>query len=283
MNARPQNALARSLTDVFGWSRPFRRDILPPTLFELALAAGVLDETAAGDEPLFRSLVRAASLGDMLFLHSAFPTDTADAVFFGPDTYRFANAITAHLAERTTPVRRAVDIGCGAGAGGLLIGSIHPDAEILLTDINETALAAARLNAHTAAMPHARFVRADVLDAVQGDWDLVVANPPYLVDAAERRYRHGGGPLGAALSLRIARDAMPRLAPGGSLLLYTASAIVGGRDLLREALFALPRGAGCRLHYREADPDVFGEELRAPPYDQVDRIAAVVFTVARPL
>ncbi len=35
VNARPGNAGARGLEDVFGWSRPFRPEILPPALFDL--------------------------------------------------------------------------------------------------------------------------------------------------------------------------------------------------------------------------------------------------------
>ncbi|MGH8462790.1 MAG: SAM-dependent methyltransferase, partial [Pseudomonas sp.] len=33
--------------------------------------------------------------------------------------------------------------------------------------------------------------------------------------------------------------------------------------------------------YRELDPDVFGEQLSEPGYQQVERIAAVTLTVTR--
>ncbi|MNC68306.1 hypothetical protein D3C75_1188850 [compost metagenome] len=33
--------------------------------------------------------------------------------------------------------------------------------------------------------------------------------------------------------------------------------------------------------YKEVDPDVFGEQLLEPGYEQVERIAAVVLTVTR--
>jgi methylase of polypeptide subunit release factors len=112
--------------------------------------------------------------------------------------------------------------------------------------------------------------------------DLLIANPPYLVDPAERAYRHGGGPLGAGLSLKILDAALPRLAPGGALLLYTGAAVVNGRDPFRDAAeerLAADRGVGWA--YREVDPDVFGEELDTPAYAEADRIAAVVLTVTR--
>ena len=65
------------------------------------------------------------------------------------------------------------------------------------------------------------------------------------------------------------------------MLLYTGSAIVAGRDALREALAeALPR-LGCSLRYEELDPDVFGEELDQPDYRNVERIAVVGAVIRR--
>src|SRR5438105_7016775 len=81
--------------------------------------AGVLE--VAG--PLFRSNVRFSTLGDQLFVHSGFPTEQADAVFFGPDTYRFARFIRHSLGSMKRPGNlrrlRILDIGAGSGAGGI--------------------------------------------------------------------------------------------------------------------------------------------------------------------
>jgi methylase of polypeptide subunit release factors len=70
----------------------------------------------------------------------------------------------------------------------------------------------------------------DLLKNVEGEFDLIVANPPYLVDPSERAYRHGGGPLGAGLSLAIVDAALARLVRGGTLLLYTGVAMMDGHD-----------------------------------------------------
>jgi hypothetical protein len=122
----------------------------------------------------------------------------------------------------------------------------------------------------------------DVLAGVDGLFDLIVANPPYLIDPPARIYRHGGGALGEALSLRILRDSLPHLAPGGGLLLYTGSAIVGGDDLFGAAAGRVLAGSGLTWRYEELDPDVFGEELAVGAYAAADRIAAVLLTVERP-
>jgi hypothetical protein len=78
-----------SLTDIFGWSRPFSAGDVSENMLTRMADAGVLD--IAG--PAFRSNVRFSTLGDQVFVHSSFPTEQADAVFFGPDTYRFVRLI----------------------------------------------------------------------------------------------------------------------------------------------------------------------------------------------
>ena len=279
VNARAGADWAETLTDVFGWSRPFRDGVVPAGIMRAMDEAHVL--VALGDGA-WRSAVRLSSLDGLLFLHSAYPTTAADAVFFGPDTYRFAQAImhaTPGVPDR--PVRRAVDIGCGAGPGAILAARAHPAAEVLAVDINPTALQMTAANAALAGVS-VTPVRSDLLTAAPGLFDLIVANPPYLVDPAARAYRHGGGPLGAGLSLAILDAACDRLAPGGTLLLYTGAAIIRGEDPFHAAAAELLRGTGFEWTYREVDPDVFGEELEGGAYVAADRIAAVVLTARRP-
>ena len=267
-----------TLRDVFGWSRGFHHDDLPDDLLRQLEAAGVLK--ARGGE--LRSAVRFSSLGDRLFVHSSFPTDESDAVFFGPDTYRFARAIAQ--CARSLPVRRGMrilDVGAGSGAGGLhaaaLLSGLAPD--IVLSDINRRALRFSRVNAALNGVPQAQVVESDLYAHVEGPFDLIISNPPYLVDPMQRTYRHGGGAFGAELSIAIAEQGIARLAPSGRLLLYTGSAIVDGVDLLHQALRERLEGRAVRLTYEEIDPDVFGEELDHPPYDCADRIAVVVATL----
>jgi len=275
VSARPGSALAQDLPGVFGWSRPFRDEIVPSDVLVLMREAGVLLSDDAGHH----SAVRLSSLDGLLFAHSAYPTTAANSVFFGPDTYRFARAILAHLA-RGAPVRRAVDIGCGAGPGAVLVARACPDAEVFAVDINEAALRLTRVNAALAGV-RVTAVDSDLLSAVTGSFDLIVSNPPYLVDPGERAYRHGGGPLGAGLSLAILNTALERLAPGGTLLLYTGVAIVNGADPFKHAAAAQLAGAGASWTYEELDPDVFGEELERGVYINADRIAAVMLTVTK--
>ncbi|MDR7039327.1 SAM-dependent methyltransferase [Methylobacterium sp. BE186] len=277
VNARPRNAEARSLRDVFGWSRPVRPDRLPEGLARLMEEAGA----AVSDGGLLRPTIRLSSLDGELFTHSAYPPSAADAVFFGPDTTRFVAAVLAHLDGLERPPRRIADIGCGSGAAGIALAKRSPGAETVLVDINPAALRAARVNARLAGVDGIETRRSDLLQDVEGSFDLIVSNPPFMIDASERAYRHGGGPLGAGLSLSVVEAATERLAPGGSLVLFTGAAIVEGEDGFRDAAGATCARAGLDWSYREYDPDAYGEELDDPAYGEAERIALVVLTATR--
>lgn len=275
-NAAPGRA--NDLRDVFGWSMAFDRDVIDATLLRDLVAAGIVADTTDG----FRSCVRVSSLGDDLLLHSAFPTDDHDAVFFGPDSYRFAMLIRRELARRPMAAGASlVDMGAGAGAGAIAASHLCKGARIAMTDVNPAALALARVNARAAGIV-ADFHCADDLSPVAGAPDLVLANPPYIIDGAGRAYRDGGGLHGAQVSLDMAEEAASRLAPGGRFLLYTGSAIVRGADALRDRLIDLAADGGLSLRYDEIDPDVFGEELETPAYRDVERIALVGAVIERP-
>jgi SAM-dependent methyltransferase len=274
VNARKSNEWAIDLNGVFGWSRPFRAGVVSMQIFELMQQAGIVVACQDG----WRSTLRASTLNDHLYFHSAWPTDAADAVFFGPDTYRYVTAISQHLCSNRLPIRRVADIGCGAGPGAVELALRFPEAEVLALDINDAALSLTRINAALAGA-QVQAQSSDLLADVHGDFNLIVANPPYMLDPAARAYRHGSGQLGEGLSLDIIDAALRRLRPEGTLLLYTGSAIVDGSDQFqRSAEYLLANR--CVWSYREIDPDVFGEELETEPYNTADRIAAV-FLCAR--
>jgi len=78
---------------------------------------------------------------------------------------------------------RVLDVGTGSGAIALALAHEHPGARVVATDASEAALELAQENAREHAL-NVTFVRADLLDGVDGTFDLVVSNPPY-VDAGE--------------------------------------------------------------------------------------------------
>ena len=286
VHARADSREGRTVEEVLGWSRRFRAGRLPEVERWLADAAmlrrdgewcqsavrfSTLPGAHARSEPGGTAFIDDAAL----IVHSAFPTLDPASVFFGPDTYRFVAAARREL----RPARRLVDIGAGTGAAGLAMRDRAR--RVVLADINPHALRLARVNGRLAdaAPADVELVESDVLAGVAGELDAVIANPPYLADREHRTYRDGGGALGIELSQRIVEQALARLAPGGQLLLYTGSPVIAGDHPLRDALRPVLARRPCRARWTELDPDVFGEELEASPYDTVDRIAVITLTV----
>jgi len=176
---------AASLRDVFGWNMPFHAALLAAPVLALMQQAGVLLQQ--GDT--CRSAVRVASLDGQLYLHSSFPTEAENAVFFGPDTYRFAGFLRDSLPPpEQRQGWRVLDIGCGSGAGGLLATHLCAGASTTLNDINPLALRYAAINAAAAGV-QVDLALGDALASVTGDFGLIVSNPPYLVDDTLRAYR----------------------------------------------------------------------------------------------
>jgi methylase of polypeptide subunit release factors len=258
------------LADILGWNRPFEQADLDPQLFALLERAEALQ--AANDGTL-RTNLRVASLGTDLFVHSAFPTNEKDAVFFGPDTYRFVRFLEAQTPDLREP-DLTVDMGAGSGAGGIALARKLGSAKTILVDINAKALRYARINAAAAG------VDVELLESDRvPQCDLLVGNAPYLMDEGGRAYRDGGDLLGGAVSLDWIEQGLAQLTPGGTILLYTGAAYVDGRSPLLTAIEDACRIGGAHLEVDELDPDVFGEQLREPGYEDVERIAAVGLTI----
>jgi methylase of polypeptide subunit release factors len=152
-------------------------------------------------------------------------------------------------------------------------------ADVILSDINPKALRYSRINARLNGIANVRTILSDVFDQINEGGDLIVSNPPYLVDRSARLYRHGGGELGFDLSIRIVEDSIDRLYPGGRLFLYTGTPVIDGIDRFLAAVRPRLEALNCKYTYEEIDPDVFGEELDSAPYDRADRIAVVALTV----
>lgn len=272
---RPGIRSAVDLRGIFGWSLPFDETLIEPELAALMAAAGAVNECPAGRT----SNLRVSRIRGLLFLHSAFPTESEDSVFLGPDSMRFVDFIIPELKKRSG-IGRLVDIGAGAGVGGIVAASELPGAAVELADLNPRALSLARVNAAFAGVDVAT-VESDGLGAVAAGFDVAIANPPFIFEEDAPPYRRGGGMHGAELSFEWAMAAARKVSPGGCVLLYTGSAIVDGADALREALERRLAELNCTLAWREIDPDIFGEELEKPAYRDVERIAAVAAVIEK--
>lgn len=176
-----------------------------------------------------------------------------------PDTETLVERALAFAATRAGVVH-ILDLGTGSGAILVTLLAELPGARGTGTDLSAAALGEARANAARHGVAgRARFLVADWCDGIDGRFDLVVSNPPYIpTDAIARlapevrdhdpRTALDGGPDGLAAYRAIAAQCAPLLAPGGLL----AVEIGAGREPAVSAIFAArgwgpaPAGAASR-------------------------------------
>jgi release factor glutamine methyltransferase len=115
-------------------------------------------------------------LGDWGFRRLTLATD-ARALVPRPETEVVVDRCLALIEPLRTP--SVVDVGTGTGAIALAIAHERPDAIVTATDISSEALALAAENARANGLA-VTFVESDLLTAVDGSFDLVVSNPPYV-------------------------------------------------------------------------------------------------------
>ena len=124
---------------------------------------------------------------------------------------------------------RIVDVGTGSGCIALTLAKERPDARVLAIDTSPDALAVAAANRDRLELP-VTLQRGDLLQGVEGPFDLIVSNPPYIASAEiaglmpdvarhEPRLALDGGPDGLVLIRPLIDQAGARLAPGGGLMI----------------------------------------------------------------
>ncbi len=104
-----------------------------------------------------------------------------------PETEGVVTEALAELSLRPGTVARIADVGCGSGCIAIAIALARPEARLFAIDASPAALAVARENAAAHGVEdRILFLHGDLLDPVlaRGEtMDLVVSNPPYVVDA----------------------------------------------------------------------------------------------------
>ena len=123
----------------------------------------------------------------------------------------------------------AVDVGCGSGALGVTLALEFPRLRVIATDLFPTPLKLTGVNADKlGARVHP--VRMDGLNALDGRFDLIVSNPPYVkpedydeldpeVHDHEPETALVGGTDGVAVAQHILALVAARLKPGAHLLM----------------------------------------------------------------
>ena len=79
---------------------------------------------------------------------------------------------------------KILDIGCGSGVIGLTLKKIFPNSEVTLLDISSEALEVAKENAKRLNLD-VKFIQSDIFENVTETYDVIISNPPYIMEDEE--------------------------------------------------------------------------------------------------
>jgi release factor glutamine methyltransferase len=193
-----------------------------PLTDDQAKAFAVLMLRRLGGEPVSRIL------GEREFYGRSFKT-SPDVLDPRPDTETLIDLCLEHLpAEQHM---RILDLGTGSGILAITLLAERPHTRAVAVDVSPAALAIARNNAaHWNLTERVTFVHSSWFEQVEGQFDLIVSNPPYIpstvIPGLEREVRDhdphlalDGGDDGLDAYRAIAAGALPHLAPHGVVAL----------------------------------------------------------------
>ena len=162
----------------------------------------------------------------------------ADVLDPRPESETVIEAVLGRIDGRESPLR-ILDLGTGSGCLLLALLSELPRARGLGVDISPAALAVARENARNLGLSaRAAFRQGDWAQGLTGSWQVIVSNPPYIMDREiadlapevaryDPRLALSGGSDGLAAYRSLAPQVARRLAPQGTLALEIGAGQAG--------------------------------------------------------
>ena len=143
------------------------------------------------------------------------------------ETEQLVELVESRIENRES---RIVDVGTGSGVIAISLAAKFPEAKILAVDISDDALALAQENAAILNLKdRVQFLKSRLLENVEGAFDLIVANLPYISTqdrrTLSREVLHDpevalfAGKRGDELVRELIDQAPTRLHPGGLLAL----------------------------------------------------------------
>ena len=154
--------------------------------------------------------------------------DTSIEIEVGPEVYNPSDDSYLLLkVVEVSPEERFLEMGPGTGL--LSIHAAKLGAKVTAADVNPHAVECTKRNAAKNSV-RIDTVKSDLFEKVQGNYDVIVFNPPYLPGATtstswiERAW--SGGDEGSETAVQFLNDAWKHLSPGGRIFMILSS--VGG-------------------------------------------------------
>ncbi len=184
----------------------------------------------------------------------------------------FAELIGSGFAPwlRPASVERILEIGTGSGCIAIACAMAFPHSTVVATDISAQALEVAAINrARHGLEQRIELLQTDIFVGVEGQFDLIVTNPPYVPEQEISRlpaeYRHEpelalvSGPDGMESPRRILQDAAQYLTDHGLLAIEVGAGSQVLEDAFPNVPFVWPEfeqgGSGIALAWKHDLPD----------------------------
>jgi release factor glutamine methyltransferase len=162
-----------------------------------------------------------------------------------PDTEALVDVALSRT-QHVSLSMRLLDLCTGSGCVAITCARQRPTSKVVATDLSPDALAVARENAYRLGAYNVAFVESDLFANVRGEFDVITANPPYIVTSEietlmpdvrdfEPRLALDGGADGLDLVRRIVDVAPRHLVPGGLLALEIGMGEADATKALLEA------------------------------------------------
>jgi hypothetical protein len=215
------------LFDLFFFYRDVTRDRISKVIDARSLRiledAGILSLS----DTTIKSKVRCYPVGGNYFLCDP-SRDRSDFVYIGWDSHLMVDIAAKYCGGRH--FSRSLDLCTGSGVQGLSLA--RQSEESFCADINSRALAMVQANARLNKLTTVYAVQSDLFLNIQGRFDCITANTPYVPHPVGAQLPIGGGDIGIEFTIRLLRELPDRLTEKGISVIYTSDPIVHGKRQL---------------------------------------------------
>lgn len=170
-------------------------------------------------------------------------------VYVGGDSTLLTSFVNSHMKNSFKGIR-GLDICAGTSIQSYNL--LQKCDSITAAELNPRAVSFAKASHEINDVREINVIQSDLWENVQGHFDVIVSNPPYLPMPGEsvsvkNLDVYGGGELGLDLPLRIIDGLGKHLNPGGYSAVLAASPIMNGRDVLKDDLLPIAEKHGLSI------------------------------------